>query len=83
MTEAQVADSVGKGRVSEGGQRGKLTSATNGGCAKGMPRNQFVLLTTVPMNLPLSRVTIGPDACTTVGAARDVTVAVQMVTSNA
>ena len=45
-------------------------------------QNQFVPLITVPMNLPLSRVTIGPDACTTVEAARDVAVAAQIVASN-
>ena len=39
-------------------------------------------LITVPINVPLSRVTIGPDACTTVEAARDVAVAAQIVTSN-
>ena len=39
-------------------------------------------LITVPMNLPLSRVTIGLDACTTVEAARDVAVAAQIVASN-
>lgn len=55
QTEAQIANSVEQ-RVS---QEAKPKSITHGGCAKGIPRNLFVPLAVVPMNVPLSSVTIG------------------------
>ena len=81
QTEAQVANSVGW-RISQGGQRPEPKSTTDGGCAKGIPRNLFVPLTVVPMNVPPSSVTIG--LITSVeGAAKTVAVSTQTATSDA
>ena len=60
--------------VSPSGQRAELTSATNGGCAKGMPRNMFTPSFDVPMNVPLSSVTM-EGVSLDVGEARTVAVA--------
>ena len=57
-----------------------MTSTTNGGCAKGMPRNEFTLPFDVPMNVPLSSVTMG-GVVYVVGAAKTVVVAAQTATS--
>jgi len=57
-------------------------STTDGGFAKGMPRNLFTPSAVVPMNLPLSSVTIGGVAYI-VGAAKTVAVAAQMAISDA
>jgi len=57
-------------------------STTDGGFAKGMPRNLFTPSAIVPMNLPLSSVTIGGMAYI-VGAAKTVAVAAQMATRDA
>ena len=59
-----------------------MKSSTDGGCAKGMPRNLLVPLAVVPMNVPLSSVTIGKEVCVE-GAARTVTVTTQTATSKA
>jgi predicted solute-binding protein len=47
-----------------------------------MPRNLFVPLTAVPMNVPLSSVTIG-QVLSAVGEAKTVAVTTQTATSNA
>ena len=57
-----------------------MTSTTNGGCAKGMPRNEFTLPFDVPMNVPLSSVTTG-GVVYDVGEARTVAVAMPRATS--
>ena len=80
QTEAQVANSV-EWRVSQGGCRAKPKSTTYGGCAKGIPRNLVVPLAVVPMNVPLSSVTMGSLAYVE-GAAETVAVAAQ-IASNA
>ena len=57
-----------------------MTSITDGGCAKGMPRNVFTPPFDVPINVPLSSVTMGGVAYV-VGAAKTVAVAAQTVKS--
>ena len=54
-------------------------STTDGGCAKGMPRNLFTPPAVAPKKVPSSSVTIGPPGC----AAKTVAVAAQMITSDA
>ena len=56
-------------------------STTDGGRANGMPRKWFVPLAVVPMNVPLSSVTIGPVEYF-VAAAKTVAVAAQIETRN-
>jgi hypothetical protein len=53
-----------------------------GGCAKEMPRKLFVPLAVVPMNVPLSSVTIG-QVLSVEGEAKTGAVATQTRTSNA
>ena len=55
-------------------------STTDGGCAKGIPRNVFTLLFDVPMNVPSSSVTMGGVAYV-VGAAKAVAMAAQTAKS--
>ena len=57
-----------------------MTSTTDGGCAKGIPRNVFTLLFDVPRNVPWSSVTMGGVAYA-VGAAKTVAVAAQTAKS--
>jgi hypothetical protein len=84
MTEAEVANSVdlaGQSKI-QGGQRGEAKSTTDGGCAKGIPRNLFVPLAVVPVNRPLSSETIGPVAGVGEEAAKTVAAAAQIVISD-
>ena len=69
-------------RVSQSRQKVGQTSTTDGGCAKGMPRNSFTPLADVPTNVPWSSVTMG-GVVYIVGAAKTVAVAAQMATTAA
>ena len=68
-------------RASQRRQGAKLTSTTNGGRAKGIPRNVFTPLAVLPMKVPSSRMTVGLVAGI-VGVAKTVAVMAQMETRN-
>ena len=57
-------------------------STTDGGCAKGMPRNLFVPFAPVPVNRPLSSVTVGAVGGIGVYVAKTVPAAAQIATSD-
>ena len=60
----------------------KPKSTTDGGCAKGMPRNLFVPFAVVPVNRPLSSVTLGAVGGVGVKVAKTVVAAVHIATSD-
>jgi hypothetical protein len=76
--DSQLCWFGGPGLVKEKG--GLDRSSTDGGYAKGMPRNTFVPLAVFPMKVPSSSVTIG-EVVFVEGEARTVAVVTKTATS--